>query len=316
MIKTILCLLFICLFPIKVSASDRYREITGGTIDVTLHLVDTDKHERSIFDNSHFVLDIQGEEDSEFETGEGSVFYSTPVSEELRTTGTTRINVNLEGLRFNRPAIYKYAIHGYFTSYNTLERDTVYHLTDNEYEYLYVYVVDNGGELEIASYVIGDGVKEFEYYGKLATNTLEVKKVIKGNQASVFQRFNITISVKRAIPNMVYNLGEEHKLVTDSKGNGTATFPLGHNQVTRITDLPIGSSYIVSENEEDYIQSVDGKTSWLFRTPDQKQVVVFTNKKDGVIPTGILLNNGTILIGIGLISILMLKLRRKKRYEN
>lgn len=229
--KIILGLLFICLFPIKVSASSGYKEITGGTIEVTLHLVDTNKHERSIFDNSHFILDIQGEEDSEFETGVGSVFYSTPVSEELRTTGTARINVNLGGLKFNRPAIYKYSIHGYFTSYNTLERDTVYHLTDNEYEYLYIYVVDNNGELEIASYVIGDGVKEFEYYGKLATNTLEVKKVVKGNQASVFQRFNVTISVKRAIPNMTYNLGGEHQLVTDSKGNGTITLPLGHNQV-------------------------------------------------------------------------------------
>ena len=155
-----------------------------------------------------------------------------------------------------------------------------------------------------------------EYYGKLATNTLEVKKVVKGNQASVFRRFNVTISVKRAIPNMTYNLGGEHQLVTDSKGNGTITLPLGHNQVVRITDLPIGSSYTVSEDEEDYIQSVEGKTSWLFRTPDQKQVVVFTNKKDGLIPTGILLNNGTILIGIGLISILVLKLRRKKKYEN
>lgn len=314
--KIILGLLFTCLFPIKVSASSGYKEITGGIIDVTLHLIDTNKHERGIFDNSHFVLDIQSEEDSEFETGEGSVVYSTPVSEELRTTGATRISVNLSGLRFNKPAIYKYAIHGYFTSYNTLERDTVYHLTDNEYEYLYVYVVDNNGELEIASYVIGDGVKEFEYYGKLATNTLEVKKVIKGNQASVFQKFNVTISVKGAIPNMAYNLGEEHKLVTDRKGNGTTILPLGHNQVVCITDLPIGSSYTVSEDEEDYIQTTEGKTSWLFRTPDQKQVVVFTNKKDGLIPTEILLNNGTILIGIGLIGILMLKLRRKKRYEN
>lgn len=139
--KIILCLLFICLFPIKVSASSGYKEITGGTIEVTLHLVDTDKHERSIFDNSHFVLDIQGEEDSEFETGEGSVF----------------------------------------------------------------------------------------------------------------QKFNVTISVKRAIPNMTYNLGEEHQLVTDSRGNGTATLPLGHNQMVCITDLPIGSSYTVSEDEEDYI---------------------------------------------------------------
>lgn len=67
--KIILCLLLICLFPINVSASSGYTEISGGTIEVTLHFVDTDKHERSIFDNSHFVLDIQGEEDSEFEMG-------------------------------------------------------------------------------------------------------------------------------------------------------------------------------------------------------------------------------------------------------
>lgn len=131
MIKIILCLLFICSFPVRVKASEGYEEIAGGTINVTLHLVDSDKHERSIFDNSHFVLDIQGESDSEFETGIGSVFYSVPVNEELRNTGTTHINVNLSGLRFNRPAVYKYSIHGYFTSYSTLERDTVYHLTDN-----------------------------------------------------------------------------------------------------------------------------------------------------------------------------------------
>ena len=313
--KVILCLLLICLFPIKVIASSGYKEITGGTIDVTLHLVDSDKHERSIFDNSHFVLDIQGDGDSEFETGVGSVFYSVPVNEELRNTGTTHINVNLSGLRFNRPAIYKYSIHGYFTSYSTLERDAVYHLTDNEYEYLYVYVIDNNGKLEIASYTIGDNTKEFEYYGKLATNTLEVKKVIKGNQASGFQKFNVTISVKRAIPDMTYNLGNGHQLVTDGKGNGTVTIPLGHNQVVRLTDLPIGSSYTVSEDAEDYIQSVEGKTNWLFKTPDQKQVVVFTNKKDGLIPTGVLLNSGAILFGTGLISILILKLRRKS-YEN
>ena len=95
--KIILGFLFICLFPIKVMANDGYKEITGGIIDVTLHLVDTDKHEKSIFDNSHFVLDIQGEEDSEFETGIGSVFYSVPVNDELRDTGTTHISVNLSG---------------------------------------------------------------------------------------------------------------------------------------------------------------------------------------------------------------------------
>lgn len=71
--KIILFVIFLCLFPIKAFASG-YEEITGGTINIKLHLVDTNKHERSIFDSSHFVLDIQGEEGSEFGTGVGNYF--------------------------------------------------------------------------------------------------------------------------------------------------------------------------------------------------------------------------------------------------
>ena len=312
--KIILFVIFLCLFPIKAFASG-YEEITGGVIKIKLHLVETDKHERSIFDSSHFVLDIQGEEDINYRRGTGSVFYSTPVTEELRNTGTTEISVDLNGLTFTEPNVYKYSIHGYFTSYKSLERDTVYHLTDNEFEYLYVYVVDNNGKLEIANYVIGDdGNKTFEYFGKLATNTLEVTKLIKGNQASVFQRFNVTISVKRAIPNMKYNLGQGYTLFTDNSGNGTITATLGHKQTLRITDLPIGCSYTVSEDAEDYVSSVVGKTNWLFRTPDQKMSVVFTNEKSGLIPTGIILNNGGIfiIIGISVLGILLIKRRKNE----
>lgn len=95
---------------------------------------------------------------------------------------------------------------------------------------------------------------------------------------------------------------------------GTITVPLGHKQTLRITGLPIGCSYTVSEDAEDYVSSVTGKTNWLFRTPDQKMSVVFTNEKSGLIPTGIILNNGGIfiIIGISVLGILVIKRRKNE----
>jgi hypothetical protein len=113
---------------------------------------------------------------------------------------------------------------------------------------------------------------------------------------------------------MKYNLGHGYTLFTDDAGNGTITVPLGHKQTLRITDLPIGCSYTVSEDAEDYVSSVTGKTNWLFRAPDQMMSVVFTNEKSGLIPTGIILNNSGIfiIIGISVLGILVIKRRKNE----
>ena len=235
--------------------------------------------------------------------------FSTPVSKELVETGKTKVVADLSKLTFKEPGVYQFSIHGFFTTSKDLERDTVYYLTDNEYDCLTVYVSDNNGKLEISSYILGDNVKTFEYYGKLATSKLTIQKIVKGNQGSVFQKFNVTVKVKNAIPNFVYNLRDGHTLTTDAKGYGRATIPLSHRDTIALTDLPIGSSYEVSEDYQDYQQSVSGKQSWLFRYPYQDIHVVFTNKKDGLIPTGIILNNGStlLLIGSGIVILISAK---------
>lgn len=194
----------------------------------------------------------------------------------------------------------------------------MYYLTDNEYDYLTVYVSDNNGKLEISSYILGDDVKSFEYYGKLATNKLTIQKIVKGNQGSVFQKFSVTVKVKNAIPNFTYNLKDRYTLTTDAKGYGRATIPLSHRDTITLTDLPIGSSYEVSEDYQDYQQSVSGKQSYLFRYPYQDIHVVFTNKKDGLIPTGIILNNGStlLLIGSGIVILIYAKAYRRKEKVN
>lgn len=143
---------------------------------------------------------------------------------------------------------------------------------------------------------------------------------LKGNQGSVFQKFNVTVKVKNAIPNFVYNLRDGYTLTTDAKGYGRATIPLSHRDIITLTDLPIGSSYEVSEDYQDYQQSVSGKQSYLFRYPYQDIHVIFTNKKDGLIPTGIILNNGStlLLIGSGIVILISAKkhVGEKKKNEN
>lgn len=310
----LICLLFLTLTT-KANATNTYEPIHGGKIEITLNLVDRNEHEVAIFQQSHFVLEITEEESS---VGCGELTFSTPVSKELVENGKTKMVADLSKLTFKEPSVYQFLIHGYFTTSKDLERDTVYYLTDNEYDYLTVYVSDNNGKLEISSYILGDDVKSFEYYGKLATNKLTIQKIVKGNRGSVFQKFNVTVKVKNAIPNFVYNLRDGHTLTTDAKGYGEATVPLSHRDTITFTDLPIGSSYEVSEDYQDYQQSVSGKQSWLFRYPYQDIHVVFTNKKDGLIPTGIILNNGStlLLIGSGIVILIYARKRTgEKRKE-
>lgn len=301
----LICLLFLTLTT-KANATNTYEPIHGGEVEITLNFVDRDKHEVAIFQQSHFVLEITEEESS---IGCGELVFSTPVSKELIETGKTKVVADLGKLTFKEPGVYQFSIHRFFTTSKDLERDTVYYLTDNEYDYLTVYVSDNNGKLEISSYILGDNVKTFEYYGKLATDKLTIQKIVKGNQGSVFQKFNVTIKVKNAIPNFIYNLRDGYTLTTDAKGYGRATIPLSHRDTITLTDLPIGSSYEVSEDYQDYQQSVSGKQSWLFRYPYQDIHVVFTNKKDGLIPTGIILNNGStlLLIGSGIVILISAK---------
>lgn len=53
----LICLLFLTLTT-KANATNTYEPVHGGKIEITLNLVDRDKHEVAIFQQSHFVLEI------------------------------------------------------------------------------------------------------------------------------------------------------------------------------------------------------------------------------------------------------------------
>ena len=113
----LICLLFLTLTT-KTKATNAYEPIHGGKIEITLNLVDRDKHEVAIFQQSHFVLEITEEESS---VGCGELTFSTPVSKELVETGKTKVVADLSKLTFKEPGVYQFSIHGFFTTSKDLE---------------------------------------------------------------------------------------------------------------------------------------------------------------------------------------------------
>lgn len=103
----LMCLLFLTL-AIHTKAANVYESIRGGKIEITLNLVDRDKHEVAIFQQSHFVLEITEEESS---LGCGELTFSTPVSKELVENGKTKVVADLSKLTFKEPGVYQFSIH-------------------------------------------------------------------------------------------------------------------------------------------------------------------------------------------------------------
>ena len=120
-----------------------------------------------------------------------------------------------------------------------------------------------------------------------------------------------------------------NQIVTDANGSATKDFYLQHGQSITIKGLPKGAKYTVTEVEEDYKPSAtttgdadaavaatgnavaDSTTGITADTTNN-----FTNTRDGIVPTGILLTGGigvaAVAIGVGGV-VLMSK---KKRNES
>lgn len=97
----LICLLFLTLTT-KTKATNTYEPIHGDKIEITLNLVDRDKHEVAIFQQSHFVLEITEEESS---IGCGELMFSTPVSKELIENGKVKVVTDLSKLTLKNPCI-------------------------------------------------------------------------------------------------------------------------------------------------------------------------------------------------------------------
>ena len=183
---------------------------------------------------------------------------------------------------------------------------------------------------------------------KYPTAGLYVGKVVAGNQGSRDKYFKITVSLTGLVPGSVLtvdlanadpasgtntataeayrNLTNATSLTANNSGEISQNFYIQNGQYIAIYGITSGAEYIVTEDYEDY-ESVDSKTTpftissktfngdkeGTFGTEDI--YTGFTNTRNGVIPTGVLMAIGPVVV-IGIIvvgGIVFLAVRNTKR---
>ena len=118
--------------------------------------------------------------------------------------------------------------------------------------------------------------------------------------------------------------------------NGTITFDmyLQHGQTVHLCGVPAGAKYTIAEAEEDYAPSiaVTGDTTndqendiatelkantYTDKSLDADTTAVFTNTRNGAIPTGVILSIAApAAVGAGLVGTLIVLSVRKKKHED
>ena len=240
---------------------------------------------------------------------------------------------------FTKPGVYRFVIN---ETNNNLPGVTY---DSNPTRYLDVFVVaDDNNVLSVNSYVLRDaatdigtngeyvedpGVKSSGYTNRLTQYDFEFSKTISGNQADKNKRFNFTLTITGANPG-VYPV--EANDVTDNPtyitvgANGTATgeYSLTDGSTVKIIGLNAGAVCTVSENAEDYTathsldgnEAVSGNSSGAV-TLNSNHSVAFTNTRNGIIPTGVIMTIAPFAIGIcvfGAIIIFIISRRKRRSY--
>ena len=281
----------------------------------------------------------------------------TPTDSATDGKATKQVAVDLTGVTFTEPGIYRYVITENETTVLGVSNDT------NATRYLDVYVTDKGnGELEIqeGGYVLHTGIndtitkegadytqsnKSTGYTNTYDTIDLTFSKTVSGNQGSRDKYFAITVKTTNLSDGDEFNVsGSFDKTptktdattysdfssnnvtkLTGAQLNAGYTFYLQHNQNVVIQGLPKGANYTVTEKKEDYTPSVTANEGTIAGTKDSVVVesaskdntVAFTNTRNGVIPTGVLLTVAPFaaIMAIGAVGIIVMVGKKRKRAE-
>ena len=189
------------------------------------------------------------------------------------------------------------------------------------------------------------------FVNEYKTSNLEFGKEVTGNQGSKDKYFDFTLTIANALPNTAYtvditgaeatsvanaatiaaNAGQTNAstITTDENGGATVHYYLKDGQYIKVKGLPQAATYTLTEKYEDYTQTsgittdVSGKTQ-VYAAPASTATAIgpndvyvgFTNTKDGVIPTGVLLTIAPFAIGILLFGALIIFFIAKRRRNN
>jgi hypothetical protein len=264
------------------------------------------------------------------------------------------VTVNLTGVTFPEPGVYRYVI-----TEDTLSAP--YSNASGGTLYLDVFVKDVDGALNVDSYILHTGNdvaalsaspaevpnKTNKVVNEYSTNDITLSKTVSGNQASKDKYFKITLKVDseltdtdtftvdltHAVASPATNAATSYETaamtnaasVTGAQLEAGVDFYLQHGQEVTIQGLPAGVTYTVTEAEEEYTPSlaVSGATATVTNNKTgtgsltNDVTAEFTNTRNGVIPTGVLLTIAPFAVGIllfGAMFIFMVSKRRREAY--
>ena len=249
------------------------------------------------------------------------------------------VSISLPDTSFTKPGVYRYEI--------TEETDNP--LPGVTYDpdsirYLDVVVVaDERDVLHVQNYVfrkaatnIGlDGKyvsdpseKGAGYINSLTQYNFDFSKKISGNQGDKNKRFKFTLTITDANPGTYPIIAHD---VTDNPtsitigANGTATrvYSLTDGSTVKVIGLNQGAVCTVTEDPDYYTathsldgtEAVSGESSGAVTLADSNHSVAFTNTRNGIIPTGVIMTIAPFAIGICLFGavIIFIICRRKRR---
>ena len=278
--------------------------------------------------------------DASFTTSD-STTPGTPSNTEDSTQkyATKSVTVNLQGVTFNKPGIYRYVITETATSQDGITNDTN---TTRTLDVHVAYAAGSETELEVTSCALhpsDDSSKKADgFTNTYATHNLTLGKQVEGNQGDRNKYFKFTVSITNAVAGTKYDVAcpsadndsrNGDKLTVGDDGTVTATYYLKDDQSITIKGLTGGTHYAITEesyssdgyttaNTVDGTASLQGDTTGEKTMDDSFNEVVFTNHKEGIVPTGILIETGPyILMGavvvIGLVALLATGRRRSRK---
>ena len=241
---------------------------------------------------------------------------------------------------FTKPGVYRFVIN-----------ETNNHLPGVTYDsnptrYLDVFVVaDENNVLSVNSYVLRDaatdigkngeyvedpGVKSSGYTNSLTQYDFDFSKTISGNQADKNKRFKFTLTITGANPGtypiIAHDVtGNPTSITVGANGTATAEYSLTDGSTVKVIGLNAGAVCTVTEIPDDYTathsldggEAVSGASSGEVTLADSDHSVAFTNMREGIIPTGIIMTIAPFAIGIcgfGAIIIFIICRRKRRNY--
>ena len=218
------------------------------------------------------------------------------------------VNVDFSNVSFTAPGIYRYTITETASTASGIVNDTAATRTLDVYV-SYVEKEDSDPVLQITGYVLQNGTaavptaKSDGFSNTYNTKNVTLKKVVTGNQGDRNKAFAFTVTIHATAGN-VYNVVQGSSTTTLTVGaNGTVsgTFNLKDNETLVIQGLAPADTFAIEEADyaaEGYTTSyqsntaenaVNGRTLSATAMGDADQSVVFTNHREGTVPTGILM---------------------------